>query len=273
MGMYAMGIPLGMVVDHRGPHLNIALGAFVVAGGYYFLREAYLDGAGSIGITWLCMFSFLTGAGGCGAFQASIKTAAMNWPLHRGTATAFPLAAFGLSALFFTGISAVFVPNSTSGYLMALAIGTFCLMFFPVFFIYVPHEDEYHRLATHEPLRPRRDSNALLQPANWRGKPDRSPTRVLDSARASRTNLADEEASLLSIESIPGDIDEETSMKSSHHSQRDDITGFRMLRTSEFYLLFMLLGLLTGIGLMTINNIGHDVSSFNLSYHISFDSY
>src|ERR1700712_1488608 len=75
MGMYAMGIPLGMVVDHRGPHLNIALGAFVVAGGYYFLREAYLDGADAVGITWLCMFSFLTGAGGCGAFQASIKTA------------------------------------------------------------------------------------------------------------------------------------------------------------------------------------------------------
>jgi len=211
-----------------------------------------------MGITWLCMFSFLTGAGGCGAFQASIKTAAMNWPLHRGTATAFPLAAFGLSALFFTGISAVVAADSTSGYLLILALGSFCLIFFPVFFIYVPHAEEYHRLANHEPQRPRRDSNALHRPVSWRTKP-LNEAAVEDPRTSSRTNLADEEASLLSVDSLP-DLDDETSMKSSHHSHRGDTTGFQMLKSLDFYLLFMLLGLLTGIGLMTINNIGHDVS-------------
>lgn len=75
---------------------------------------------------------------------------------------------------------------------------------------------------------------------------------------------ADEEASLLSTESGPGDMDLEheghKSLGRSHHSLSTDITGFQLLRKSDFWLLFLMLGLLTGIGLMTINNIGNDVS-------------
>jgi hypothetical protein len=36
--MYAMGIPFGYMVDKRGPHLNTAIGAFLIAGGYFPLR-------------------------------------------------------------------------------------------------------------------------------------------------------------------------------------------------------------------------------------------
>jgi hypothetical protein len=42
MGMYATGIPLGFLVDKRGPHLNTALGAFAIAGGYWPLRQGIL---------------------------------------------------------------------------------------------------------------------------------------------------------------------------------------------------------------------------------------
>lgn len=35
VGMYASGIPLGYMVDKRGPHLNTVLGAFMLAAGYY----------------------------------------------------------------------------------------------------------------------------------------------------------------------------------------------------------------------------------------------
>jgi MFS family permease len=119
----------------------------------------------------LCFLSFLTGMGSCGAFQAAIKVAAVNWPLHRGTATAFPLAAFGLSAFFFTAISGAFFPDSTSAYLMLLTIGAFCMVFFPVFFIYVPHPEEYHALATSEQEdSPRRESSVLSRPDSWRSK-------------------------------------------------------------------------------------------------------
>jgi hypothetical protein len=45
------------------------------------------------------------------------------------------------------------------------------------------------------------------------------------------------------------------------HSHRADITGFDLLKHTEFYSLWIMLGILTGIGLMTINNIGNNVQA------------
>jgi hypothetical protein len=83
--------------------------------------------------------------------------------------------------------------------------------------------------------------------------------------------IADETSSLLSNESIPGDLAPEAvsvgGSRTSHSSHRTDITGLHLLRHFEFWLLFMMLGVFTGVGLMTINNIGNDVSfdAVNLS--------
>jgi hypothetical protein len=97
--------------------------------------------------------------------------AALNWPHHRGTATAFPLAAFGLSAFFFTSVSGLLFPNSTSKYLLLLALGTFCLIFFPIFFVTVPTGEVYHALATSEEVeRTRRDSSVMRRSSEWRPK-------------------------------------------------------------------------------------------------------
>ena len=75
-------------------------------------------------------------------------------------------------------------------------------------------------------------------------------------------NDSDEASSLLSNDSIPGDIGStENGSKDSTHSRShsSDITGLALLRKVDFWVLFSMLGLLTGIGLMTINNIGNDV--------------
>jgi hypothetical protein len=65
---------------------------------------------------------------------------------------------------------------------------------------------------------------------------------------------------------VPGDIDDDDhplkrSSISHSHPTRGDITGLKLLPTVDFWLLFSMLGILTGIGLMTINNIGNDVKN------------
>jgi hypothetical protein len=72
-----------------------------------------------------------------------------------------------------------------------------------------------------------------------------------------------ESASLLSEESVPGDIDDSKPQdgNQNHHSHRSDISGFVLLKKPEFYSLWVMLGILTGIGLMTINNIGNNVQA------------
>ncbi|KAK7725671.1 hypothetical protein SLS57_003737 [Botryosphaeria dothidea] len=73
-------------------------------------------------------------------------------------------------------------------------------------------------------------------------------------------NEASESSSLISE---PGDLPPKptASHDDEHDSHRPDISGIRLLRTLECWQLFIVLGLLTGIGLMTINNIGHDAQA------------
>jgi hypothetical protein len=98
----------------------------------------------------------LTGLGGCSAFAAAIKTSALNWPDHRGTATAFPLAAFGLSAFFFSIFSQFVFSGDTGDFLMLLACGTSGLTFLAFFFLRVLPHTPYSVLPTSDT-----DSNPL----------------------------------------------------------------------------------------------------------------
>ena len=69
---------------------------------------------------------------------------------------------------------------------------------------------------------------------------------------AEGVNTETETSSLMSksTSSSPGDDLEETNIKD--HAHRTDIRGLKMLPMIEFWQLFMLMGILTGVGLMTI---------------------
>ena len=133
--MYTLGFFIGMFVDTRGPRPAVLIGAVLLAIGYFPLHEAYDLRAGSVPL--LCFFSYLTGLGGCTVFAAAVKTSALNWPHHRGTATAFPLAAYGLSAFFFSMLGSIFFPGNPSDFLMLLAAGTSGMSFIGFFFLKV----------------------------------------------------------------------------------------------------------------------------------------
>lgn len=149
IGMYAMGIPGGILIDKMGPRYGVMAGCVALACGYFPLRAAYVNGpAGGVdgagdwfhpGVPALCFFALLTGMGSCTAFSAAIKVSATNWPQHRGTATAFPLSAFGLSAFFYTMVAGLAFPDDTAGYLLLLACGTTLMVFVGMFFLQIVH--------------------------------------------------------------------------------------------------------------------------------------
>lgn len=66
-----------MFVDKHGPRPAVLLGSIMLAVGYFPLYMAYNAGSGSVLL--MCLFSFMTGLGGCTAFAAAIKTSALNW--------------------------------------------------------------------------------------------------------------------------------------------------------------------------------------------------
>ena len=296
LGMYGAGIPVGLLVDSKGPKPSVFIGSVLVGTGYFGIYKAHSGGQGSIALPWLCFFAAITGIGGAAAFAGAIKTcnqiktrsagshtdvqvAALNWPHHRGTATAFPLSAFGLSALFFSFFSQVAFPGHTGQFLLLLSIGCFCMIFFPNFLLHiVPHTSPYTPIPTNTE-RPRsqrlvrtKSSDSKRSIERFAQEPGMSPLdisnegRALDSTSSRKAHCdlnepfnvpnldADETSSLISStqdpdESAEGDAKADQEAHDAHHL---DIRGLKMIPKIEFWQLFMLLGLLTGIGLMTI---------------------
>jgi MFS family permease len=160
--MYASGIPMGIITDRKSPRLAAIIGMFALLVGYYPIKLAYDKGPGGMSVAMISLCSFLSGVGSCAAFQAALKTATLNWPTHRGSATACPLAAFGLSAFFYTLIAGLAFPGDTSGLLMLLSLATSLLVLVSIPFLTVVDHQKgttYAALPTSE--RGRRDSNLL----------------------------------------------------------------------------------------------------------------
>ncbi|KAJ4156831.1 hypothetical protein NW754_008471 [Fusarium falciforme] len=221
LGQYTMGVPIGIFVDQRGPRPAVLGGAVLLAVGYFPLHRAYDSASGSVPL--LCLFSYMSGLGGCMAFAAAVKTSALNWPQHRGTATAFPLAAFGLSAFFFSLLGSVFFPGDPSAFLELLAWGTCGMTLGGFFFLKVHHQSSYEAVPDSEDHHGRQST----------------------SSRHSRQ----------------GSSDEPKVYRSSRAVAEPDIRGLALMRSLGFWQLFTIMGILAGVGLMTINNIGNDAKA------------
>lgn len=256
-----------MLVDAKGPRIAVIVGAILLGAGYFPLHQAYDKGFASM--PFLCLFSYFTGLGGCCAFAAAIKTSALNWPHHRGTATGFPLAAFGLSAFFFSMIKQFIIPGSTGDFLLLLACGTFGLVFISIFFLRVlphphysalPSGNRLHRTKSEDSRyraeRPLEEEPGMSEFVNEHLDQRAAPYQHHVDAEAPEDPVmseTDETSSLMSKSSCssPGGVPlEESFIKD--HAHRVDIRGLKMLPMIEFWQLFVLMGILTGIGLMTI---------------------
>lgn len=141
IGVSLLGVIAGIVVDRLGPIAPTFVGSGLLLCGYIIIYHCYIN---SIRIIPLVAFgSCMAGFGSTLAYSSSMKTAALNFPQARGTATAFPIATFGLSAFFFSSLSAIFFPGDTAGFLLLLAIITSCLCFFSAPFLITPQVPRY----------------------------------------------------------------------------------------------------------------------------------
>lgn len=169
--------------------------------------------------------------------------------------------------------------DETGQFLLLLAIGTFAMCFVGFFFLrVVPHSTTYFAIPTAEDQRPR-ESNPLTRSRSGDSKrsigrssqePGTQSVMIRESpshndpSKASgdcpeepevHTGGADESSSLLSkSSSTPGDLPfrKDDNNEIHHNSHYLDVRGLAMLPTIEFWQLFLLLGVLTGVGLMTI---------------------
>ncbi|EED13194.1 MFS transporter, putative [Talaromyces stipitatus ATCC 10500] len=305
IGLYCSGFFTGYLTDTRGPRPTLLLGALALFWGYYPLYLAYNHGQDFLSLSSLCFFSWLTGLGGSAAFSGAIKAAASNFPEKSGTATAFPLAAFGLSAFFFSSMAAIFYHGQVGPFLLMLAVGTaLMVVVFGVFLRILPPEQPYtavperdgedrHQFVYERPAelgrqRTNSESSSLLPSSSTppylydTGDAAQSNSRGAVKPELDETRDADDASSLLSKpESLqdpqnddghgrqPHQTDEDDDEGSSHYV---DVKGLALFTKREFWQQFIMMALLSGIGLMTINNIGNNTKALWRYYDDSADS-
>jgi len=154
-----------------------------------------------------------------------------------------------------------------------LAVGTLCLNVASFFFMrLIPTPHSYSALPSIEEARPgltRADSSPML-PTKSRTPDNYSPSQTgkslhsqslqhfIGESVAETTTTAksddDEDSSMMLPPSTCSDgfADHELSKDAHNSSPHIEITGLKLLPTAEFWQLFSMLGLLSGVGLMTI---------------------
>lgn len=146
-------------------------------------------------------------------------------------------------------------PDDTSGLLLLLSILTFALPLGGGIFLQVVPQTYGYRPVPESGIRADSDTSTTLK----RFKSNESNQEAGTQAEHLKDNSS-EQSSLLSKSSTgsgPGDFpshqeEEDRRRAEDEGSHRIDVRGLAMLKHGRFYVLWSLLGLLTGIGLMTI---------------------
>ncbi|KAH8927532.1 MFS general substrate transporter [Atractiella rhizophila] len=256
-------------------------------GGTWAAFHGYLDGFGEGNrLVMLIILGYLTGAGAAASMVAALSLTANSFSkTSRATAAAAVLAAFALSALFYTSIGRLLPDPKAQSYLALLAslpamsqLGCWiCVRKVNLLDgdVEVQERTGYERLSS-ETVVPAiydigdsDDDEDVSEAETERGdgNPRDLPVHHSSSSLHPNTNSTDPLDSLeggpnrLSIHQttsthrlLPRSASRHSQTSKHHHSE--DIGGFQLLARLDFWILFAVFLILSGIGLMYINNVG-----------------
>jgi hypothetical protein len=160
------------------------------------------------------------------------------------------LSGFGLSAFFFSTLAHTFFHDDTSAFILLLAVGTSFPMLIGLWLVRpIPPSLELELL--HGPKHQRTRSQGSTRPV---GRRDDSNTRLLPRSSLEHTVDAEQAISLpshtRSASPTPG------KQHKLHIGELADVPGKDLWRYPDFWLLFAIMTLCSGTGLMYINNVG-----------------
>ena len=238
-------------------HRPLLIGSLLTFSGYVLVRAFYTliipirsapnAPASSLRLTLLALCMFMTGAGGSAGLSASVNAAAKSFPdKTRASATGTVLAGFGLSAFIFSTIGHELFKGDAEGLLILLAIGTGSPMLLGSFFV--------------RPVPPVREAEGY-QPVT------EAPDIIFDDEEAYRRDSSDSRSTSVDVDRSysphpqgRGHLALSSTSKTARNTSisllSTSFTPIQLITSTDFYILFVILALLCGTGLMYINNVG-----------------
>ncbi|KAF9062603.1 major facilitator superfamily domain-containing protein [Rhodocollybia butyracea] len=245
VGVYFSSPLWGITADKLGPKLNLFPSFCFLLAGYSGIWIIYDNGisafetsASTSVILLLVFFTLMTGVGGSGGYMTALNVTARSFPDSlRGSALGLVVSGFGLSAFLFSFIAQHAFPGQTSYLLLTLALGTALPLLIGVFVIQpipllVP--------STHESVAVEADDIDSRTPLIS----SISQNVIAESSVASESSSS-RGSNQIGKKSMP----EDSALLKHFH-------GRKLFASVDFWILFCNFSLVSGVGLMYINNVG-----------------
>ncbi|GAK62491.1 MFS general substrate transporter [Moesziomyces antarcticus] len=269
-GVYLSSPLWGRFIDKRGPHTALVVAAVLVPLGYAGLSASYTGEWRMHSTPLLFVLNLLTGLGNSGGFTAAMNAQAKSWGgSRRGTATALVLSGFGLSAFFYSTLSHLLFPGNTGDYLLLLAFGSMASMLIGLGLIKIipPLETPAPAHAERSEggsgyLRRRTSSDIGARATVWH-QPEALSAEATDDEDDARAPHAGGSRDITPAEEV--DPEAQGLLSGRDESKRPgrevdpahiDISGRKLFGQPDFYLIFLVMTLVSGAGLLLINNVG-----------------
>lgn len=251
-GMYISSPFVGQIIDRIGPRRPLIVAAGLLCLGYGIVWEVFRthpinpsDPAksvtGPMTVVVLAFGMLCTGIGSSTALSSAAGGVARSFgPKVRATVMGFTSAGFGLAAFFWAGIGHVLFSDNTASFLLLLSLGTAGLILVGAFGLRIPDTLKNGETSPHltgddyQPLQGNSSSDvpSLPLPAQQQSPRHEQPTRELT------------------------------------HGADVDIYGRTLIKTVDFWFLWIVMGCCCGTSLMIINNIGTIVATLHFKqYH------
>lgn len=256
IGVYSSGPYWGRIVDSRGPRILHICAFILLLAGYsgiqYIFDSGIPSGAKTISTFTFCLLvicGYMTGSGGNGGLTSSVNTTAKTFPDRaRGSATGIVISGFGLSAFLFSSISHIAFAGNTSSFLRLLAFGTALPMVLGYFLarpVPLPPVEQHDHERVHSVPNGGDEEERLLDIAGDEGDGERHDDGLEDYNALGVVPL--------SAAPVPIQLSRRAAL---NEGLLPNVYGKKLFTSSDFWLLCSILSLLSGTGLMYINNVG-----------------
>lgn len=227
IGTSLPGVPAGLIIDRKGFTIPVIIGALAIATGYIGLKDQYDDVYPNVNISVALIF--LVGLGSTFINSAVIKCCAVTFPNNRGIATSFPIATYGLSAFVYSIFGSLLYKADTSRFLgfLGYSSAAVCILGLPL--IYLADRETHRGLTarTHTALATGSRSPSIeLQPYS---SPFPKPKHLCEELM--------------------------------HKKLKHEVGISDVVKSMEFWLIFLVLGFLAALGQMYIYSVGYMVKS------------
>lgn len=268
------GLPAGITIDSLGPQFASVLGGLLTAVAFYILHKCYVDANNDVFLLMVALA--ISGFASILSFYSTIKCTTANWPHHRGSAGALPVAAYAVASLIFSYVNVRFFKDDTAGLLRFFYIFTPCVCIGCAYFLQIVDKKKHKKapkdrntavgeqdpllrsgstsslFGTGSPNGSRRQSIARIF-SLW-GTPRSSSTLSLDQMQRPLVQLpkhvrADSDAIYVAVEDTPVFVREGSPIWDHHLT--------KAIFSRVFFKFYLILGFMMGIGQMYIYSVGY----------------